>query len=291
MSGKKKIILYVAWGLCAFIIFIYALFPKDKVKAYAQDAFSRAFPEYSLSISGASLSLPLGVTFSDIKVSSAKGMLAASEKLKVSLSPFSLFSGKRVYSLKGSVAQGRVTAKIVRPKNGPPGFWDVSARISGVHAEKMRAFWNMLGGDVSGTLDGSFSFSGQAADWTRQQGEASLSLSNGKFSFLSQFLGVDAIPATRLLLGFSMKDGSVTIKNCTLESSQLKGGLSGGLRLRKPFSSSELDITGTVSATPEFFRKAGARPEMVQFMQSKQRAGGVAFSITGPMATKRIAFK
>ena len=179
-SKYRKPLLYIIFFIAAFFVFLYSSFPEEGIKSLIVNQITSSTP-YEADIGSASLSPPLGLNITGLKLYRSKDNMLLVDSLKVRPSILSLFSSSTVLPFKAELGGGEIKGTLSVNKSGS-GLDEIDAEVKRVDIDKIIAFMTSSeeAPDLKGAVDGNLKigFTPKAA---------------GEFQFTVQGLSVDNI--------------------------------------------------------------------------------------------------
>ncbi|MBI5845848.1 MAG: type II secretion system protein GspN [Deltaproteobacteria bacterium] len=287
----KKAVLYSLFFLLACGVFLYALFPGKAVKDLLESAVARKAPGVEFMVEKVKPSLPFGLRLTGVRAARRGEKLFEAESVRVAPAIFRFITGGWGFTAKFPSHGGKITLKASGKKRLATEPFSAKIRLDDVEAKDMGVLEHIFGFPFSGSLSADVSFFGPAADWTRGEGEAKLTLSAGKLFFMPEMVGTGGLGVSALTAEFLMQKGEIAFKRFELSGPEAGATLSGSIAIRRPFNESRLNLEGRLTPTPAFFRRLGSRSAAAQFLRTKEGAGGLGFTLSGTAADSQIGFK
>ena len=103
MKQTTKIFLYIAFGVVALVLFLYARFPSEMVKNTVFERIKAIDPKAGLDTDEISPTIPPGLRMEPLSVDYADQPIFHMDDLKVTPSLFSLFTAAKKYSVHGNI--------------------------------------------------------------------------------------------------------------------------------------------------------------------------------------------
>lgn len=309
MNAMKKFLLYSVYIIVVSIIFIYYLFPSDKVKEYIISRVGNANSDMSITISRISPAFPPGLNFHAVRLFQENSPLFEVEQVKVVPKILTIFREEVIFSFKGKSCGGDLEGKaiLVKPdaknKSGPRRI-TIDADLKGIHVSRIHAVKNQPNYKVlSGTLNAKIEYSNKepvataGTKCTISDFNIELLSPVSKIKFLERTLKKWFIsPNFKLDEKFTFKNVStemameknkkISIKQFDVKGLQISGNISGDVNLKTPFARSILRLTGNITLHPAFISSlAKVIPAAAILKQSGKK--GIPFKIGGTVERPR----
>lgn len=242
---------YLLYTLLLVTGLLYYRFPSDTIQTYLESRIAAEAPGIVLSMTRVKPEIPPGLKLMDVTIGSRqspqKHMLRARD---ISVYPAwgGLLFGGPEYRFNAHAYDGEIRGRVqVHPEQrdteAPLTF---SVRLKGIHVGHHPYLSPLIGRDVSGTLNGDISFSGQQRNPIDGMGEGEFVVSNGRVALLQPVLGLESIDFDRLSVKLSLKNRLVTLTRVALEGQAIRGELNGTITLNRDVSRSRLNLKGTM---------------------------------------------
>lgn len=238
-------------GVTAF--FIYYLFPSDKIKNYITVQVNKAYPGITIAVDHVTPVLPPGLRLYPVNVYHTHDPLFRMEQIKISPGLLSLFRSKINFFFKGSAYTGMLEGKGEFTKNTAEIMID--GKLSGIRIKEISAIRDVIGRNISGVLDGNFTYR-NIKDFGNDL-KAELIISNGQLELLTPLLQLESLSFEKITTELALKNMNLNIKKCLINGDQMDGSISGSVTLKNTPGQSYLKLSGTIKPHPLFLEKAG----------------------------------
>jgi type II secretion system protein N len=243
---KKNALWFTLYGILITVAFLYLLFPSDIVKNKLEEAFNSS--DFILKSESLKPSLPLGVKFKDITISSASSgnIPFQGELLDLQFNPISLFQKTKSVGLGGRAYGGKFKGHVGLAsfsKAYPPKEWDLN--LANIDLGKYTFIKNLMGKEITGKANGSLSY--QSAGKTgSSSGTIDLTLSKGSYPLLEAFLGMNHIAYDIAEIKARLQNGVLKVERFDVSGPQIKGSFKGEIVLADFFQNSRLNLSGEI---------------------------------------------
>ena len=239
---KKDILWFVLYGILITGVFLYLLFPSDLVKSRLEEAFAAS--NYILKTESVKPSLPLGLKFKDISVSSAfsDSIPFQGKRLDLQFNPLSLFQKNKSFGFSGSAYGGSFKghAGVISFSRFYP-FQEGDLNLQDIDLGKYAFLKTLMGKEISGKAKGSLMY---AAGKKGKSGSINLVLTKGAYPLAEPFLGMNRVDFDIVEIKARLLDNSIIVEKFSVSGPQVKYSLSGEIALADSFKESGLNLKG-----------------------------------------------
>ncbi len=269
MIDKKKLIrwlLFTAYFVAAFLVFLFFLFPFDRIKTKLESEVRQRTP-VELSVSHITPRFFNRFVLTDVVVSDRKGkVLFESPSVRTTVSLFGLLRGFFTVNLKAKAYGGDL---LVKAQQGP-GRQNILVDANGMDIGSYALLKDYV--KISGKLGGNFEMSGDT-------GSGRISLS----SVAVRELKIKGFPIPDLdfdqcWLEADLKGDRLTIKKMMLDGKELKVQCLGDIVLREQGS---LNLTVKLKPSERLAREQSG---ILSLLKNKDAEGFYQFSLGGTLA-------
>jgi type II secretion system protein N len=131
----------------------------------------------------------------------------------------------------------------------------IDGKLSGIRIKKISAIKDFIGRNISGVLDGNFTYRNQKESGDNLKAE--LIISNGQLELLTPLFQLESLPFKTITAELAMKNMNLQIKKCIIHGDQMDGSISGSVTLKNPPGQSYLKLAGTIKPHPLFLEELG----------------------------------
>lgn len=244
---KKNALWFTLYGILITVAFLYLLFPSDLVKNKLEEAFNSS--DFILKSGSLKPSLPLGVKFKNITISSASSgnIPFQGELLDLQFNPISLFQKTRAIGLSGKAYGGKFKGHVGLAsfsKAYPPKEWDLN--LVNIDMGKYTFIKTLMGKEITGKANGSLSYQSAAGKTGGSSGTIALTLSKGSYPLLEPFLGMNQIAYDTAEIKARLQNGVLKVERFDVSGPQIKGSFKGDITLADFFQNSRLNLSGEI---------------------------------------------
>jgi len=251
MNNTRKWLPYFLFILGVTAFFIYFLFPSDKIKSFITVHFNKTYPGINISVDHVKPAFPPGLTLYNVNFYHTHDPLFKMEQIKIAPGLLSLFRSKIIFCFKGSAYTGMLEGKGEFTKNGPEVMID--GKLSGIRIKEISAIKDFIGRNISGVLDGNFTYRNQKGSGDNLKAE--LIISNGQLELLTPLFQLENLPFKKITAELAMKNMNLNIKKCIIHGDQMDGSISGSVTLKNIPGQSYLKLSGTIKPHPLFLEE------------------------------------
>ena len=255
MNNTRKWLLYATYIMVAAAFFIYYLFPSNTVKNYLTSNLNKAYPGIDVTIDHVKPAFPPGLRFYNVNFYHINDFLLDVEQIKIVPSFFSLFRSKTNFFFKGRTGEGIFEGKGELTKNRPSRKVIIDGKLSGIQIKEIAALKNLAGRNISGILNGDFTYRGDNKSGGNLR--AKLIASDCELELLTPVFKLESLTFSKIAADLVMKNGELQVKQCIITGDQTDGSLSGSVTLKKPMGKSYLKLSGTIKPDPYFLADLG----------------------------------
>ncbi len=253
MNNSKKRLLYFIYIIAVTALFIYYLFPSDAVKKHLAFNFNRANPDFNIKIEFIKPAFPPGLTLYNVSLYHLNDLLFDVKQIKIIPDLLSLFSTKMTFSFKGKTYEGILEgngALIKKSGIKNPGIKNIDGRkiilktkLYGINIKNISALQRLAGREITGILDGSFSFDNRKSTGILR---ADINISDCEVELLLPVFDLKRVAFTDIKTKAVINNKKIQINECIIKGSQADGRISGSVNLKNPPGQSVLNLTGTI---------------------------------------------
>lgn len=253
MNNTRKWLPYFLFILAVTAFFIYFLFPSDKIKNLITVHFNKTYPGINIAVDYVKPAFPPGLRLYNVNFYHTHDPLFRMEQIKITPGLLSLFRSKIIFCFKGSAYTGILEGKGEFTKNGSEVMID--GKLSDIRIKKISAIKDFIGRNISGVLDGNFTYRNQKESGDNLKAE--LIISNGQLELLTPLFQLESLPFNKITAELAMKNMNLQIKKCIIHGDQMDGSISGSVTLKNPPGQSYLKLSGTIKPHPLFLEELG----------------------------------
>ena len=275
MSNSKKNILYILFTIVAGILFIYLLFPDEKVKDYMAFQLNRAYPDLRMSIDGVRLDFPPGIRLNGVSLQYSNSEMLRIERARITPKLLSLLRKRPFYVFSGRTLDGEFGGKaaVLNDKKGRR--FEIEGDFKDLQISRIPALQNLGQRRIAGRLAGNMMYKGAGSAGTTR---LNVTLSNGEFELSTPIPDLDSVTFDTLKADMVLTGERLQVKTCEITGQQIEGSLSGTIRLKKPFKEGTLHLRGRLKPQPEFL--SDIKKIIPEALLPKKLTGRNGFPIT-----------
>jgi type II secretion system protein N len=251
MNNTRKWLPYFLFILGVTAFFIYFLFPSDKLKNYITVHVNKTYPGINIKVEQVKPAFPPGLRLYNVNFYHIHDPLFKMEQIKISPGWLSLFRTKIIFFFKGSAYTGMLEGRGEFTKNTPELMID--GKLSGIRIKEISAIKDVIGRNISGVLDGNFTYRNEKE--SGKDLKAELVISNGQLELVTPLLQLESLAFKKITAELAMNNMNLTIKKCIITGDQMDGTISGSVTLKNTPGQSYLKLSGTIKPHPLFIEK------------------------------------
>lgn len=239
---------YILAGIAMLLICLYLRFPGEALTDYVKAVAAR-YPGSLLSLDKIQPSFPPGLAAANVTIGFRGRPDATLHADVLSVRPrgFSLLRGQLAILLAakgyGGEARARVDFSRLFSLRGPLA---AEATLRDVRIERCTWLQEALARRITGTLQGTVSFSGTMEALKNMNGNVDFALTNGAFPLTDGFFDFKKIDFSRIEGKLSFLNGTMKITQLTLTGEMLRASLKGNILIADEFKESRIDLNGTI---------------------------------------------
>lgn len=279
---------YVLYGLAAFVIFIYVLFPYDALRRWINDSVSQGDVRLSIARMGPTL-LP-GVSLRQVRLMQQSGQ-APSELLhldavRVRPQLWPLLRGKLDAYFAGTLYDGRVAGRVRQAETQGKTLWRSQARFTAVDIAKHPLVQQNAYVAVTGRLEGTATAT-MRADGELQRGEGDFRLQPAVFApqQAAQLLLKRDVACDTMTVKVSLAPRQWQVQNVTCEGDDVFLDMRGTVRPQPSIAKSALNLRFRLRSATTLKQELALLGTLVR--RSPDRRGELAFGLRGTLQQPR----
>jgi type II secretion system protein N len=249
IQKKWKWFGYALYGVLLTAGLLYYRFPSDTLRVYLESTLAKTNPRILFSVRDLRPGLPLSLDLIDAKISlkgTPRKPLLSAKNVSVRPEAWSFLLGTPKYHFDVHAYDGNIKGYVQFESRQMTAPFTTSLRFKGIHLDRYPYLSSFIGRDVSGVMGGNIVYAGQYDKFVGGAGEATLSISDGSVQLLQPILGLESLQFDQLSIKIALKNRTVDLSSVGLEGRTVKAGLSGTITPKKDFSTSSLDLRGTI---------------------------------------------
>lgn len=293
MSKKKKWFGYILYCLIITAGFLYLRFPSDVIKDYLRNTVNKPNIPIVLSIDGVKPWPTFGLKVDEAEISlkdASSPKLFKAESLIVRPEIWSFVKGSRRYCFQCQAYGGDIKGCVQFRQNAMTLPFHTEIEVKGMQVGGYEYLEDLAGRRIQGNLSGTLHYNGQRKNLMSGDGGANLRLFDGAIEILLPLLGLDSIAFNEIVIDMVLRKRMINIARCELSGDQLKGKLSGKIRLRKQLTRSALDLKGELEPFAAFFSSAEGTSGAMNILKKRLKRGALNFVIRGTLSEPKVRF-
>ncbi len=284
----KKRIAYILYACAALTVFLYVLFPSGKIREHLVSQAASLGPDVSMRMDDVALSLPPGLTLTNLEVLFRKRPVFVSPELRITPKYLSLFSGTRVFHIKGAAYEGTLKGRAALESQAPPNYL-TDMNFQEIRVEKIEALSELKPHQLFGIADGHIRYAAGSGDFG--EGNAEVTIKECRVELGSPVFGLRDLTVGTVSAVLELKGRQADVKEIRINGSQVTGSANGRISLRQPLSQSRLQIIGIIKPHSSFVKKLSKTlPSQllsgVDFLEK-----GIPFRVTGSIGRPSFSLR
>ncbi|MEA1947274.1 MAG: type II secretion system protein GspN [Thermodesulfobacteriota bacterium] len=253
MKNTRKWLPYFLFILAVTAFFIYYLFPSDKVKSFITFNLNKTYPGINIAVDHVKPAFPPGLRLYNVNFFHTHNPLFTVKQIKIAPGLLSLFRSKINFFFKGSAYTGILEGKGEFTKNRPEVM--INGKLSGIRIKEIFAIKDFTGRNISGVLDGNFTYRHEKESGDNLKAE--LVISDGQLELATPLFQMESITFKKITVDLVMKNMNLQIKKCIINGDQMDGSISGSVTLKNTPGQSYLKLSGRIKPHPLLIEKLG----------------------------------
>jgi len=253
MKNTRKWLPYFLFILAVTAFFIYYLFPSDKIKSFITFNLNKTYPGINIAVDHVKPAFPPGLKLYNVNFYHTHDPLFRAEQIKIAPELLSLFRSKIIFFFKGRAYTGTLQGKGEFTKNSPEVMID--GKLYGIRIKEISAIKDFIGRNISGVLDGRFTYRNEKKSGDNLKAE--LIISDGQLELLTPLFTLESISFKKIKADLTMKNRRLQIKKCIITGDQMDVSISGSVTLKNILGQSYLKLSGRIMPHPLFLEELG----------------------------------
>ncbi|MFB0532765.1 MAG: type II secretion system protein GspN [Desulfatiglandales bacterium] len=293
ISKNKKWFGYVIYCVIVAVGLLYYRFPSDALRDYVQITANNLDTPFFLSVDGLKPWPPFGLKLGQTEISFKDRpdiKLFRTDSLLVRPEAWSFLQGRGKYCFECLAYGGDLKGCIHFKDNSISGPFNTEIELRNIRIGNYEHLKYPIGRHVDGILLGTIYYSGQYKNLMDGDGEANLTLQDGRIELSVPILTLGSVEFNEVKIQMVLKKQKINLARFELKGPQLKGTLSGTIGLKERFVKSTLELKGTIEPFASFFKSAEGAPSTMRFFKQRLRKGALTFIIYGTLGEPKIRF-
>jgi len=242
----KKIRTWIAYGIYVLVVaalFIYFLFPADKVKAHIVAQVRHMYPNLRMSIGDASPIFPPGIRLYKVKLDHVTDRLLEADIITIFPDLLSLFGTSTAIKFTANTQEGIIDGRAEFSGEMPDRRLKMDADITGVQLGEF-SFLKKADYRLTGIITGKVSYSDRQDNG--QSAKVQVVIADMQLALAKSLLGFDDMKFNRVDAEASLKNQQLTISRLRLTGDLLDGELSGSGFIAGRLKESSISLKGNI---------------------------------------------
>ncbi|MFK5954599.1 MAG: type II secretion system protein GspN [Desulfobacterium sp.] len=288
--GGKSVFFYVAYTLGVFVIFLYLLFPGEKLATRLSQTLNQSLESVEISVGDLQWHLPLGLGGAAIVVSfpDKSGVVLDHLWLKPVLT--TLFNESPALKFDMELYKGTASGMLKAPLsleqglNRMPSTYLVDAQFDDISIEQFQYATGQGDITVSCLAGGRLTLSRSQDRGMGGTGEIMISncaidIAHGILSSM----GISGVNFKTVKITYRLADNRLEILECRAMGPEMTLTVSGKIALNSPLSTSRLDLKGRLQPDAGYLSGLSNLPPMVSGLLGRFKGKGLPFKIKGTL--------
>ena len=243
----KKFRTWIAYGIYVLVVatlFIYFLFPADKVKAHIAAQVGHMYPNLRMSIGDASPIFPPGIRLYKVKLDHVTDRLLEADIITIFPDLLSLFGASTAIKFTANTQEGIIDGRAEFTGEMPDRRLKMDADITGVQLGEFPFLKNIADYRLTGIITGKVSYSDRQDNG--QSAKVQIVIADVRLALAKSVLGFEDMKFNRVDAEASLKNQQLTISRLRLRGDLLDGELSGSGLIAGRLKDSSISLKGDI---------------------------------------------
>lgn len=283
---------YAVYTLAVLLFLLWYLFPSDSFRVWLQAQLNNHAPAMKWQVGDLHVGLPFNIIARDIRaggLNTDKALFVVDEVgVRPELQKIFEFPKKLPLVYTARSLEGSVNGTFLLENEKQEVI--CTGQLQDMKVGSLAELWRKLGREVSGTLSGSFRYTGNTGNLYGGLLQGDLSLHNGFVELMQPILGLQRLDYNQAKTSFSFKDRIVTVTSGEVESDLFSADFNGTVTMAGNLLGSTLDVQGTFEPRPEMLANL-EDPNVVRLIKSQLRNNSLSFKVTDTLFEPGIVFE
>jgi len=285
--GHKK--LYATYFVGVTCIFLYLLFPVNRIKTHISGMVNRANPEYRLTIGSLRPAFPVALMLKELQLDRQGVFFADADSLTLRPHLRSLFSSHKKVDFKCLAFDGKVTGTIEFDESDPGQYHTMTSKLSDLQLLQMPVIQNSFNFDLSGTLSGNLRLYRESG--TQIEGLLDAYLENAAVMLEAPLFDVGQLTFQSFESTLSWKGDQVEISQANFTGPELDGSITGTVQILDPAGASQLNLDISVKPRRILLSKLQGVLPFITASAEASDSSEFQLQLTGTWDNPRVALK
>ncbi|MDW7773124.1 MAG: type II secretion system protein GspN [Desulfobulbaceae bacterium] len=283
---------YLVYTLGVVVVLLWILFPADGVLVWLQGKLQNAYPGLAWNINRVEKEFPLGITFADVGVyekNDQENPLILFNEMRISPAVEGMLKLKKqvpvAYRLK--TPEGTIEGELSLPGKGLPA--QCSGEIRNIELGMFEEIWKKINRTASGSMSGTFQYSGFWQDPLHGELQASVEVRDGEIGLQQGIFGLEQIDFHLMSASVNLKDRIFSLDSGMMESRLFTANYEGSLQFADNLYTSALNIQGLMEPRSELL--GGMNNTAASLIRSQLQNNKLSFVINGTLFEPGIIFR
>ncbi len=293
ISKNKKWFGYIVYCIIVAVSLLYYRFPSDALRDYVQIRANNLNTPFFLSVDGLKPRPPFGLKLGQTEISLKDKpdiKLFRTNSLSIRPGAWSFLRGRGKYFFECLAYGGDLKGYVDFKKNSISAPFDTEIELKNIRIGTYKYQKYALDRYIDGILWGTIYYSGQYKNLTDGEGEANLTLQDGRVELLLPILALGSVEFNEVRIDMVLKKNKINLARFELKGPKLRGTLSGTIGLKMRFARSTLELRGAIQPFASFFKGPEGASSAMRFFKQSLRKGALSFIIQGTLGEPKIKF-
>lgn len=288
----KKFRTWIAYGIYVLLVatlFIYLLFPADKVKAHIAARVRHMYPNIRMSIGDASPIFPPGIRLYKVQLDHLTEPLLEADVINIFPDLLSLFGASTAMKFTANTQEGIIDGRAEFTGEMPDQVVKLDADVTGVQLGEFPFSKKLANYRLAGSITGKISYSGRRDNG--QSAKVQIVIADMQLTLAKSILGFKDMKFNRVDADASLKNQQLTVSRLRFTGDLLDGELSGSGFIAGRLNESTISLKGEIKPHQQI------RPELEGEISDKSILGFISgknsfpITVSGPLDELQLALK
>jgi len=280
---KRNWFLYSLYAVVLAGIFVYYLFPAERLKTFVVLQANRIYPAGRVSVDTAGLVFPPGVRLHTVRLDHAAGPVLLADDVAIYPHLKSLLSDRKVFSFQMTAHEGLVSGTAEMQGRQ---VVSVDAVVSGMNLSGIPVLQQLSAGRIEGILAATIAYA--AGVGKPETVNAAVDIRQMAVALMPPFLGLDHVRFEKVHADALLRNQRLEVSRIDLTGDQIEGTLAGTASLSQDLMQSVVNMSGTIMPQKQFLDKSVFR-NSGSFLAGLKAKGGLPIRISGPLGALQVS--
>lgn len=288
----KKFRTWIAYGIYVLLVatlFIYFLFPADKVKAHIAAQVGHMYPNLRMSIGDASPIFPPGIRLYKVKLDHVADRLLEAEIITIFPDLLSLIGSSTAIKFTASTQEGIIDGRAEFTGEMPERRLKMDADISGVQLGEFPFLKSLADYRLKGIITGKVAYSDRPDNG--QSAKVQIVIADVQLSLAKSLLGFEDMKFDRVDVQASLNNQQLTISRLKLTGELLDGDLAGTGFIAGRLKESSISLKGQIKPHQQIRPGRDGEISGKSILGLVSGKGSFPVTVSGPLDNLQLGLK